>query len=188
MSAPPCDNDDTSLMQLAGDGDRVAFETLVRRHQRPLLNFFLRSGVNRDAEDLVQQTFVRLYRYRNRYRPSAKFTTFLYLLARQVWIDEIRRRQRRLRLQERMTEQAEIAAQSGGTEPPAGLTDELQQALDRLSPRLREVITLGIMQELNQTDVAEILRIPVGTVKSRMFNALRELRRQLKTGPNDHDS
>ena len=181
-------DNDTALMQLASAGHRDAFETLVRRHQRPLLNFFLRAGVTSDAEDLVQQTFVRLYRYRNRYRPSAKFTTFLYLLARQVWIDEIRRRQRRRRLWERMAEQVQVDTQPARNDPPAGMTDALQHALDRLSPRLRDVITLGILQDLNQADVAEILHIPVGTVKSRMFNALRELRQHLKTGPEEHES
>jgi RNA polymerase sigma-70 factor (ECF subfamily) len=186
MSDPPSDND-TSLMLLTRDGNREAFESLVRRHQRPLLNFFLRSGVDRDAEDLVQQTFVRLYRYRNRYRPSAKFTTFLYLLARQVWIDELRRRQRRKRLREKMTELAEVAAEAAETRAPAGLSDELQQALARLSPRLREVITLGVLQELEYSEVAKILRIPVGTVKSRMFNGLRELRQHLETRAESHD-
>lgn len=186
MSEPPSDND-TSLMQLAHDGNREAFESLVRRHQRPLLNFFFRSGVDRDAEDLVQQTFVRLYRYRNRYRPSAKFTTFLYLLARQVWIDELRRRKRRQRLREKLTELAEVAAEAVETPAPSGLSDELQQALARLSPRLREVITLGVLQDLEYSEVAKLLRIPLGTVKSRMFNGLRELKQHLKTRTESHD-
>ena len=169
-------------MLLAGAGQHAAFERLVRRHQQPLLNFFLRSGVDWDAEDLVQQTFIRLYGYRQRYRPRAKFTTFLYLLARQVWIDELRRRRRQQRLREQAREQAELAAVAAPTAvADAGFSDELQQALDRLSPRHREVVVLGVLQELEYAEIARILKIPVGTVKSRMFNGLRDLRRHLES-------
>jgi RNA polymerase sigma-70 factor, ECF subfamily len=184
---PSLPDDDTELMQLAGDGHFGAFETLVRRHQQPLLNFFLRSGVDRDAEDLVQKTFIRLYRYRKRYRPTAKFTTFLYLLARQVWIDELRRRRRQQRLREQMREQAEADADAASSGAVAGFTDELQQALARLSPRHREVIVLGVLRELEYAAVARILGIPVGTVKSRMFNGLRELRKLLEAGRGYHE-
>jgi len=168
-------------MLLAGAGQHAAFERLVRRHQQPLLNFFLRSGVDWDAEDLVQQTFIRLYGYRQRYRPRAKFTTFLYLLARQVWIDELRRRRRRQRLREQAREQAELAAAAAPAVADAGFSDELQQALGRLSPRHREVVVLGVLQELEYAEIARILKIPVGTVKSRMFNGLRDLRRHLES-------
>ena len=177
---PP--DEDAELMLRAGAGQREAFERLVRRHQQPLLNFFLRAGVDWDAEDLVQQTFIRLYGYRQRYRPRAKFTTFLYLLARQVWIDELRRRRRQQRLREQAREQAELAAVAAPTAvADAGFSDELQQALDRLSPRHREVVVLGVLQELEYAEIARILKIPVGTVKSRMFNGLRDLRRLLES-------
>ena len=168
-------------MLLAGAGQHAAFERLVRRHQQPLLNFFLRSGVDWDAEDLVQQTFIRLYGYRQRYRPRAKFTTFLYLLARQVRIDELRRRRRQKRLREQAREQAELAAAAAPAAADVGFSDELQQALGRLSPRHREVVVLGVLQELEYAEIARILKIPVGTVKSRMFNGLRDLRRYLES-------
>ncbi len=163
-------------MLLAKEDDRTAFETLVRKHQRPLLNFFIRAGVTTDAEDLVQQTFIRLYRYRNRYRARAKFTTFLYLLARQVWIDELRRRKRRQRLSDGL--KAEPTPEPRA--PTPALADDLQQALAGLSERLRAVVTLGVLQELAYPEIARILKIPVGTVKSRMFNGLRELRARLE--------
>jgi RNA polymerase sigma-70 factor (ECF subfamily) len=175
MTDYPAD-DDCQRMLLARQGDRAAFETLVRKHQRPLLNYFIRAGVNTDAEDLVQQTFIRLYHYRNRYSARAKFTTFLYLLARQVWIDELRRRNRRQRLRERLT--AEPTPEQ--RVPTPALADDLQQALAGLSERLRAVVTLGVLQELAYPEIAKILKIPVGTVKSRMFNGLRELRARLE--------
>ena len=166
-------------MQRACQGDREAFATLVRHYQRPLLNFFRRCGVQTDAEDLVQQTFLRLYRYRDRYTPRAKLTTFLYLLARQVWIDEIRRRQRTERLRkgleaEPRLEHAPVSHAGDG----GGL--DVDAALAALPEGLRMVVVMGIYQGMAYADIGAALQIPVGTVKSRMFNALRLLRQKLE--------
>lgn len=170
------DMDDATLMLRVRDDDRDAFAVLVKRHQKMLLNFFARSGVQYDCEDLVQQTFLRLYRYRDRYVATAKFTTFLFLLARQVWIDELRRRKRQERLVEGLAaeplpEQISPAAEAGAA---GGL--DLERALAALPDGMRQVVELGIYQDLPYAEIAEILSIPVGTVKSRMFNALAKLR------------
>jgi len=173
--------DDAALMLRARDDDRDAFAVLVKRHQKMLLNFFARSGVQYDYEDLVQQTFLRLYRYRDRYVVTAKFTTFLFLLARQVWIDELRRRRRRERLAEGLAAEphpehvAPVAADSGAS---GGM--DLGPALASLPEGLRQVVELGVYQDLPYAEIAEILKIPVGTVKSRMFNALAKLRAYLE--------
>jgi len=165
-------------MQQACRGDREAFAAIVRRHQRPLLNFFRRCGVSTDAEDLVQQTFLRLYRYRNRYQPRAKLTTFLYLLARQVWIDEIRRRQRAERLRRGL--EAEPPSEPAQTRQPERGGLDIDAALASLPEGLRLVVVLGMYQDLPYAEIAAALRIPVGTVKSRMFHALRLLRRKME--------
>ncbi len=170
--------DDTALMlRVRGSDDRDAFAVLVTRHQKMLLNFFARSGVQYDCEDLVQQTFLRLYRYRNRYVATAKFTTFLFLLARQVWIDELRRRKRRERLAEGLSAEPHPEfAESAAVEAGAAGGMDLERALAMLPESLRQVVELGVYQDLPYAEVAEILKIPVGTVKSRMFNALAKLR------------
>ena len=180
-SAPLEQLDDADLMlRVRSQDDEAAFALLVSRHQKSLLNFFIRSGVQYDSEDLVQHTFLRLYRYRQRYVASAKFTTFLFLLARQVWIDELRRRQRRQRLAESLAAEPyeEFAAPAA---PSAGVEGDLDlaRALAALSEGLRQVIELAVYQDLPYAEVAEILKIPVGTVKSRMFNALAKLREML---------
>ncbi|MDR2850328.1 MAG: RNA polymerase sigma factor [Verrucomicrobiota bacterium] len=173
--------DDAALMlRVRGRDDDAAFAVLVGRHQKMLLNFFARSGVQYDCEDLVQQTFLRLYRYRGRYVATAKVTTFLLLLARQVWIDELRRRKRRERLAEGLAaephpEFAEPASASAGE----GGDLDLAAALAALPEGLRQVVELGVYQDLAYTEVAAVLGIPVGTVKSRMFNALARLREAL---------
>lgn len=179
MKADDPADDDAALMMAAAKGDMKAFEQLVVRHQTPLLNYFRRSGVYIDAEDLVQQTFVRLYRYRGRYSPRAKFTTFLYLLARQVRVDEVRKRIRAKELRERLEAEGDPEGPVTEDAPYDGLADDLQAALARLSQAHREVVVLGVLQELPYSEVAEITGVPVGTVKSRMFHALKALRRIL---------
>lgn len=178
--APDGDDGDAALMLAAKNGDDRAFETLVLKHQRPLMNFFRRLGVNtNDAEDLAQQTFIKIYRTRKTYKPSAKFTTWLYLVARQIRIDEIRAAARREKI--RLAVKAEVDAEEAMPRrtPQFGLRDDLQSALDRLDEAHRAVVVLGMVQELPYQEVAEILGIPVGTVKSRMFNALKLLREYL---------
>ena len=191
MNAAPLEGiDDADLMlRVRSEDDGGAFAELVRRHQKTLLNFFARSGVQYDCEDLVQQTFLRLYRYRERYVVTAKFTTFLFLLARQVWIDELRRRRRRERLADSLAAEPhpEFARPADASAGESGDID-LARALEALPAGLRRVVELGVYQELAYTEIAKILGIPVGTVKSRMFNALARLRAELGVGKQENES
>ena len=180
-SDKPIDVDDTALMLCVRNGDHDAFSTLMKMYEKKVLNFFLRLGVQYDAEDLAQQTFLRLYRYRNRYEPKAKVLTFLFLIARQVWIDELRKRNRRKKLVESLTKELEGEyTRSTADEMAAGGTLDLKNALTKLPDQMRIVIELGVYQDLPYLEVAQILGIPEGTVKSRMFNALAQLRMLLK--------
>lgn len=170
--------EDTVLMiRTREKDDATAFAELIRRHQRPLMNFFLRCGVYGDVEDLAQETFLRLYRYRKRYVPTAKFTTFLYLLARQVRIDALRRVRRRDALHLRFA--VEAPQETAPTAADRGGRLDIETALASLGDAMREVVVLSILQGLSQQEVAAILKIPVGTVKSRLSNALQRLRRTL---------
>jgi RNA polymerase sigma-70 factor (ECF subfamily) len=170
------DGDAALMLEVAGGSER-AFTALVHRHQNPLVNFFARMGASSDCEDLAQETFVRLYRYRRRYRPSARFTTFLYHLARNVWADRGRKIARMERLASGFQNEIEIASQ-GIPERPGAVAD-IEAALDRLSPKLREVIVLNIYQGLRYQEVAHVLEIPLGTVKSRINLALAALKEVL---------
>ena len=172
---PAAPTDVDLMLRAARQDDREAFSELVRRHQRPLANFFGRCGVYGDVEDLVQETFIRLYRYRSRYAPTAKFTTFLYLLARQTRIDALRRSQRRDALHGRVV--AETPQEVEPTAVDRGERLDLAAALARLSEPMREVVVLAVMQGLTQNEVADVLGIPTGTVKSRLSTALSRLRR-----------
>ena len=138
----------------------------AKKFEKKLLNFFWRQGVSyTEGEDLVQETYLRLWNYREQYKPTAKLSTFLFLMARQVRLDALRSEKRRGK------EQPQTQAA-----PRAGEGEDVRWAVARLSEPLREVVELGVFQDLPYAEVSEILDIPVGTVKSRMSNALKKLK------------
>jgi RNA polymerase sigma-70 factor (ECF subfamily) len=168
---------DAQLMSAAAEGSEEAFAALIRRHQDALVNFFARMGALQDAEDLAQETFIRVFKYRERYRPTGRFTGFLYTLARHVWADRGRKALRQERLRAGLEVEAQTTGLPAAREQGAGL--DVQAALDRLSPKLREVIVLNVYQGLRYHEVAAVLGVPLGTVKSRINLALHKLREAL---------
>ena len=164
------ETDDIELMAQVKDENEAAFCTLVSRHQQPVLNYFARMGASTAGEDLAQETFIRLWSYRKKYKPSAKFTTFLYTLARHVWLDSVRRQIRFRLFSDRYRE--EVPAFTDGGIGAVRKQIDIQAAIDQLTPKLREVLVLSVHQGLSYEEISVILSIPVGTVKSRVFNAL----------------
>ena len=145
----------------------------AKKFEKNLMNFFWRQGVSHsEGEDLVQETYLRLWNYRSRYKPTARLSTFLFTIARQVRIDALRRRTCR----EAREEAWERDRAAEAPQPQAMARDDVRWALARLPEPMHEVIELGVMQDLPYAEVAAVLGIPVGTVKSRMFNALRRLK------------
>lgn len=171
--APDSCDLDARCMALAAAGDERAFEQLVIRHQKSLLNFFARMGAQSECEDLVQNTFVRLYQCRDRYQATAKFTTFLHVLAYRVWADLGRKTMRRERLAVHLRVAAETV-ETATDEPAPGI--DVEAALDKLSPKLRDVVVLHFYQGLPYQEIADVLQIPLGTVKSRVHLAINSLR------------
>ena len=145
----------------------------ARRFEKNLLNFFARQGVSTgEGEDLVQETYLRLWRYRGEYEPTAKLSTFLFLLARQVRIDALRRQVRRAAREEAWGAEREAVERP----PTPCMREDVRWALSRLPAQMRDVVELGVLCDLPYAEVAAILGIPVGTVKSRMSNALKRLK------------
>lgn len=185
MSLPPPSGEphdkgvpDEVLMSRVAQRDQQAFTALVRRHQDGLVNFFRRMGDYNHADDLTQETFVRLFRYRDRYRATARFTTFLYTLGRRVWIDHCRARGRRKKAYEKLADEAELR-QPAGTDALDEAGARAKAALDELSDDMRTVVVMSIYQGFKYREIADILGVPLGTVKTRMFHAMRRLRETL---------
>ena len=155
-------------------GDTDLFATLVQKHQHALLNFFRKLGVRTEGEDLVQECFVRVYKNRKRYEPRAAFTTFLYRVARTVWIDWVRRSARRSEAFEAYQEH--LSTQSQHIENPNSGTIDMEYLLAQLPEKQRLVVVMKVCQGLKHEEIGAILRIPSGTVKSRLSTALQHLR------------
>lgn len=184
--------DDRTLMLQVSRGSRSAFSVLVERHSGRLISFFYRQSGDRElAEDCTQEVFVRLFRSRERYGPTASFATFLYTIARNYWIDVVRARRVRPRETSLGSHGAEgtgdvLAWQALSTDPgpseSAQTTEQvgrLRRALGTLSEGQRDAVLLGVIEGLPYVDVAQILGVPVGTVKSRVHAAIQSLRRVL---------
>jgi RNA polymerase sigma-70 factor (ECF subfamily) len=167
------ETDDFTLMAQVRDEREDAFRRLMERYQRPLLNFFDRMGASTHGEDLAQETFIRVWKYRKKFKPAAKFTTFLYTLARHVWLDFVRRQVRFRLFADRYREEMPAATDGGLGQLRRQL--DIQTALERLSPKLRAVLVLAVHQGLSYDEISAVLSIPVGTVKSRVSTALATL-------------
>ena len=147
----------------------------AQKFDKNLLNFFWRHGVSYyEGQDLVQETYLRLWKYRDEYEPTAKLSTFLFTLAGQVWVDALRRQAAREDREKLWVVREDLARETKAS-PVVG-RENVRWAVSRLSKPLRDVVELGLLQDLPYDEVSRILGIPVGTVKSRMFNALKKLK------------
>ncbi len=174
----PPEPDDFALMAATRDGDEGAFSALSARWRPRLVNFFLGLGADSfGADDCAQETLLRVYRYRDAYRPDHPFTAFLFTLGRRAFLDWRRAGTRWTKRTGTTPLDAddEVADGSDAAEACADRID-LAAALATLPRRLREVVELGAIQGLPYHRVAASLGIPVGTVKSRMHHAVQRLR------------
>lgn len=179
---------DESLMERLRDGDDEALTVLVERYQDELVGFFYNHCWNQDvAEELASTVFIKLYRARERYQVTAKLRTYMYRIAHNAWIDHLRRRRHHVSLDaERGPEgfQLRDTLSIDGTDPLAdddrqALRLRIQEAVEELPEGQRGVFVLANNQGMRYAEISEVLGIPEGTVKSRMFAAVRTLRGKL---------
>ncbi len=170
-------------------GDTKAFEVLVTRHERRVYRLLLRMlGSAEEAEDAAQEAFLSLHRHGRRFRREARFSTFVYRVAVNAALNR-RRSQGRARARHRELSQRQAAGEHLPSVPRdpesaasgAQVQAKVQEALLRLPPDLRMVIVLYDIEGQSYRDIADVLGVPEGTVKSRIHrarNALRELLRE----------
>jgi RNA polymerase sigma-70 factor, ECF subfamily len=163
---------DESLMLEFQRGSREAFEELFARYREPLYGFFRRRLENRErAEDLAQETFIAVIRAAHRYEPRALVRTYLYGIALKLLAAE----RRKPAHQETALESVdEPAAQDA---PETALW--IRRALEKLEPQEQEIMMLREYEQLSYVEIAELLRIPVNTVRSRLFRARMALKSRL---------
>lgn len=168
---------DPGLIRRATAGDTEAFAALVRAHQQHVWRFLRRLlGDDALAEDVTQETFVRVYTRLSTFTFEAKFSTWVFQIARNAGIDELRRRQRQARLHDTLGRRELTAVPS----PEVGV--ELQMLLDKLPDDLRAALLLVEIFGLRYREAGEVLGIPTGTVKSRVHNARVKLHEWAQAG------
>jgi RNA polymerase sigma-70 factor (ECF subfamily) len=173
--APTLDSSDAELLARVAEGDREAFELLYRRYVRPLFGLALRRlGDRGHAEDAVQEAFAAIWRSASTYRPERGAAGgWLYTVARNAIVDRLRRNGLATD-----AELPELVSREPGPSEQAEdsyVSWRVHRALEELQPREREVIELAYWSGLSQSEVADYLGLPLGTVKTRTRSGLAHL-------------
>ena len=186
---------DEELMMAFRDGEPTAFEELVTRHKRGLYNFLLRSVHDRArAEEMLQEVFLRVIRAKDRYQRTARFTTWIYTIARNLCIDESRRQKfrRTLPLEGKrrgqsgdfglsildVTEAKQVGTDTASEGPK--IRSRVAEAIQNLPDDQREVFMMRQFGGLSFKQIGDAVGAPENTVKSRMRYALEKLRGDLR--------
>ncbi len=181
-----------SLVRAAVAGDAEAFETLIEPLQRPLYGYALRlCGNVHLAEDLSQDTFIKAYRSLSSFSGQSRLSTWLHRILRNTWIDHIKSSKRQaldlreadqdpdMMLEEPSHMTAEAVVRFSEMSRQAEMQDRLSEALQHLPPKLREVLVLRDIEGCSYDEMADLIDVAVGTIKSRLARARDRLRSQL---------
>lgn len=183
------DDPDVDLVDRWKSGDPAAFEELVGRHQQRVFRLLMRMmGSREEAEDVAQETFLSLHRHGRRFRGESRFSTFVYRVAANAALN----RRRTLGRSRARIEKLKVRNQAGDDLPVsprnpedatagAELSVRVREALQTLSPSLRMPVIFYDIEGLSYGEIAKILGIAEGTVKSRIHRARRALRDELQS-------
>jgi RNA polymerase sigma-70 factor (ECF subfamily) len=181
---------DQEVVALAKQGSDVAFRELVRRYERPVFSLLFRMVRNRElAEDLAQETFIKVLNAVHSYRPEFKFSSWVFKIANNAAIDHLRKRELDTLSLEgsphaETPEMIEATALQIGERSESALEEvenrelgrSIEAAIDRLRPEYRSCILLRHVEGRTYEEIAEILNLPLGTVKTYIHRARNELR------------
>ncbi|MEM9227926.1 MAG: sigma-70 family RNA polymerase sigma factor [Verrucomicrobiota bacterium] len=180
VASAHADDPDISLMLEVAAGNEQALRMLIEKWQKPLVNFFYRSlGSVEQSEDLAQMVFIRVYRAAADYQPRAKFSTYLFHIARRLLINEYRR-------QSRKPLEAVDPAELGGSTPGRDklalmeIEEAFTQALENLPENQRTAILLLKQQGLSYEEIAQSMEASETAVKSWIHRARQKLKAELK--------
>jgi RNA polymerase sigma-70 factor (ECF subfamily) len=181
--------DEELILEFQRNGTISAYEILVHRYKNPLINYVFRFlGDYEACVDIVQETMIKVYRYKDSYSSIAKFSTWIYTIAGNLARTEYQRRKRRKIFSinsygDEKDETYEIPDESFDPEriTDSGIKEKIiQDALEKVSKAYREVVILRDIQDLSYEEISEITNLPVGTVKSRINRGRAQLQKLLK--------
>ncbi|NCF62756.1 MAG: sigma-70 family RNA polymerase sigma factor [Gammaproteobacteria bacterium] len=174
-------DDDAELVEKAGQGDRLAFETLYRRHRDRIYGLLWRlcGGDPSLAEDMLQEAFVRAWNKLDSFRGEARFSTWLHRLSANVALSDRRSRMRRLSRETELEGTVERLA-TGEKDVYADKRMDLEQAISRLPERARTVLILYDVEGYSHAEIAEIAGMAVGSSKAQLHRARKLVRKELE--------
>lgn len=170
---------DEDIMKKVSAGNVKMLAILFERHHVKMYNYFLRLTADAGlSEDLTQDVFFRVLKYRDSFRHESKFTTWMYQIGRNLFFDHLKKSKRETPLEE--TWGNEIADTGG--QPDAHTQDEqdirfLHRALDRLTPSQKEVLVLSRFQGMKYREISQLLGCSLSTVKVQVHRAVKNLRK-----------
>lgn len=188
---PPVNDPDADLMLRVKQGDVRAFETLVEKYKQPVINLIYRSLPDAsEAEDLAQTVFIQVYKSASRYEAAARFSTWLFTIARNLCLNEIRRRSRHPAesLEQQVQDDDAPPRQWEDSKAPtpgdhaleAELEQRIQEALADLPETQRTALLLCRNEEMAYEDIAEVLGCSLSATKSLIHRARETLKQRLK--------
>jgi len=179
--------EDIELMYQVASGEEAAFVRLVEKHQNSVIGTVAKMlGSPTEAEDIAQQVFVRVWKSAKKYKPTAKFTTYLFTITRNLVFNETRRK--KVRKQVSLEEQgeewgAQHTDESSGSPSEEYLKEELIRAVDRAIAKLpkkqRMAVVLRRYEDMPYDEIAKVLGLSVSAVKSQLFRARGVLKEEL---------
>ncbi|RPH93031.1 sigma-70 family RNA polymerase sigma factor [candidate division KSB1 bacterium] len=178
---------DEDLILAFQQGDVSAFEEIVRRYRDPLFNFIVRLlGDAFFSEDIVQETFLRVYRNRHRYHQVAKFSTWIYTIASNLAKTELRRRRVRnfFSISSKGEDEKDYDLVDVSTDIERDVDgiikgEMILKEINALPHHFREAVVLRDVQDLSYEEISQILNVPLGTVKSRVNRGRSRLQKRL---------
>ena len=184
--------DEKHMIRLAADGDMAAFEQLVTTHQRAVYRLALRmTGNPEDAADMTQEAFLRAWRGLGSFQADSSLSTWLFRLTQNVCIDFLRRKKRQQHVSLTFSDDEDEGKELSVPDPEP-LPEErvifnekqaaIRAAMNALPVDFREILQLRVAQELPYEQIAQIMDLPVGTVKSRLARARLQLKKRLDAG------
>lgn len=184
------EDEDVKSMLRFKEGDGSAFEALLDKYHAPIINFIYRFiGDEQESEDLAQEVFLRIYRCASNYTPQAKFSTWIYRIAKNLTLNELRRKkiQKTSSLEGMIqTEEGELKKQFSDDKPSSlqelerqDLIDIVRKAIDSLPPNQKTAVILSKYEGLSYEEIAKVIGCSVSAVKSLLSRARDALKKRL---------
>ncbi len=176
-------SDDATLVKWAMEGDHTAFEYLFNRYREALYRLFMhRTGRTADSDDLVQETFIKVFVNLHRYNPAYTFGQWVYTIARNTFIDYTRKRQDDLSLSDTFSQPHATTPTPEERVINAQQRVAIQRALQNMAEGYRQLIMMRFFDDYSYEQIASELQLPLGTVKTRIHRAREQMFKLFERG------